>query len=203
MTVDVAESGLTGLVNIGSGEARTWLDLVRPIFAALNVPESIEFIEMPEQLRSKYQYSTCARHEKVPRHGLHARDDAAQRRCVRLRSQLSSCRDACSIRPIRAISSHSPFRRGPMPDSNSRARRRQTTRGGQTPPPQRRDPMTTVYISVAVILVLLIGGLAFARWQQNRAVDAALATPSPAPIASGEKTPAPVQLADGSALGAA
>lgn len=64
MTVHAAESGVSGLLNIGAGEARTWLELVRPIFAAMNVPESIEFIEMPEQLRNKYQYSTCADMEK-------------------------------------------------------------------------------------------------------------------------------------------
>ncbi len=51
---------LTGLVNIGSGNAQTWLDLVRPIFAALGLPERSTFIEMPETLRPKYQYSTCA-----------------------------------------------------------------------------------------------------------------------------------------------
>jgi ADP-L-glycero-D-manno-heptose 6-epimerase len=60
MTLHVASSPLNGLVNIGSGEAHTWLELVRPIFAALNVPERIEFIDMPEALRAKYQYSTCA-----------------------------------------------------------------------------------------------------------------------------------------------
>jgi ADP-L-glycero-D-manno-heptose 6-epimerase len=60
MTLHVARCGLTGLVNIGSGKARTWLELVRPIFAALGVPERIEFIDMPETLRAKYQYSTCA-----------------------------------------------------------------------------------------------------------------------------------------------
>jgi ADP-L-glycero-D-manno-heptose 6-epimerase len=60
MTLHVAASSCNGLVNIGSGVAHTWLELVRPIFAALNVPESIEFIEMPEALRAKYQYSTCA-----------------------------------------------------------------------------------------------------------------------------------------------
>lgn len=60
MTVFVAESELNGIVNIGSGTPHTWLDLVRPIFAALNVPERITFIDMPEQLRGKYQYSTCA-----------------------------------------------------------------------------------------------------------------------------------------------
>ena len=60
MTLHVARCGQTGLVNIGSGEAHTWLELVRPIFAALGVPERIDFIEMPETLRAKYQYSTCA-----------------------------------------------------------------------------------------------------------------------------------------------
>ncbi|MBV8116729.1 MAG: ADP-glyceromanno-heptose 6-epimerase [Candidatus Eremiobacteraeota bacterium] len=65
MTVHLAESGATGLFNIGSGRAQTWLELVRPIFAALNLPERIEFIEMPEQLRGKYQYSTCARLDRL------------------------------------------------------------------------------------------------------------------------------------------
>ncbi|HTU70127.1 MAG TPA: ADP-glyceromanno-heptose 6-epimerase [Candidatus Baltobacteraceae bacterium] len=65
MTIHVAASSLTGLVNIGSGRAQTWLELVRPIFAALGVPERITFIEMPEQLRAKYQYSTQAIIERL------------------------------------------------------------------------------------------------------------------------------------------
>lgn len=69
MTVHVAQSGLNGLVNIGSGSTHTWLDLVRPIFRALNVPERIEFIDMPDILRAKYQYSTCARMERLRRSG--------------------------------------------------------------------------------------------------------------------------------------
>ena len=60
MTLRLAESGATGLFNVGSGSARTWLELVRPIFSALERPERIEFVEMPERLRGKYQYSTCA-----------------------------------------------------------------------------------------------------------------------------------------------
>jgi ADP-L-glycero-D-manno-heptose 6-epimerase len=60
MTVHLARSTATGLVNVGSGGTNTWIDLVRPIFTALDVPERIEFIEMPEVLRGKYQYSTCA-----------------------------------------------------------------------------------------------------------------------------------------------
>jgi ADP-L-glycero-D-manno-heptose 6-epimerase len=65
MTLHLAESGATGLFNVGSGRAQTWLELVRPIFRALELPEQIEFIEMPELLRGKYQYSTCARMERM------------------------------------------------------------------------------------------------------------------------------------------
>lgn len=65
MTLHLAESGANGLFNIGSGRAQTWLDLVRPIFRALNVAERIEFVEMPERLRGKYQYSTCARMDRM------------------------------------------------------------------------------------------------------------------------------------------
>jgi ADP-L-glycero-D-manno-heptose 6-epimerase len=60
MTLHLAECGAGGLFNVGSGIAQTWLDLVRPIFRALDAPERIEFVEMPEELRGKYQYSTCA-----------------------------------------------------------------------------------------------------------------------------------------------
>lgn len=49
-----------GLYNIGSGEAHTWLELVHPIFEALGREARIEFIEMPEALRSQYQYFTQA-----------------------------------------------------------------------------------------------------------------------------------------------
>ncbi len=65
MTLAVAQSDATGLVNIGSGQAQTWLDLVRPIFKALGLPERIEFIEMPELLRPKYQYSAQARIDRL------------------------------------------------------------------------------------------------------------------------------------------
>ena len=49
-----------GLFNIGSGKARTWLDLARAVFAALKRKPKIEFIEMPETIRDKYQYFTEA-----------------------------------------------------------------------------------------------------------------------------------------------
>jgi ADP-L-glycero-D-manno-heptose 6-epimerase len=61
MTLHLAESDATGLFNVGSGRAQTWLELVRPIFHSLELPERIEFVEMPPALRGKYQYHTCAR----------------------------------------------------------------------------------------------------------------------------------------------
>ncbi|MBU1260008.1 MAG: ADP-glyceromanno-heptose 6-epimerase [Planctomycetes bacterium] len=49
-----------GVFNIGSGQARTWLDLANALFAAMNLKPDIEFIDMPEILRDKYQYFTQA-----------------------------------------------------------------------------------------------------------------------------------------------
>ena len=62
MTLHFAEKGATagGLFNIGSGEANTWLTLADSIFGALGLPPKVEFIDMPESLRPKYQYYTKA-----------------------------------------------------------------------------------------------------------------------------------------------
>src|SRR5271167_2001067 len=49
-----------GLFNIGSGAARTWIDLANSVFAALDTKPKIKFIEMPENIRDKYQYFTQA-----------------------------------------------------------------------------------------------------------------------------------------------
>ncbi len=54
-----------GLFNCGSGRARTWRDLVTAVFRAVNRPVNIDFIEMPETLKGKYQYFTEAKMEKL------------------------------------------------------------------------------------------------------------------------------------------
>ena len=54
-----------GLFNIGSGRAETWNALVDAAFKALNVPKHVEYIEMPEHLRDRYQYYTCAEMDKL------------------------------------------------------------------------------------------------------------------------------------------
>jgi ADP-L-glycero-D-manno-heptose 6-epimerase len=55
-----ANKKANGLFNIGSGAARTWIDLANSVFAALGKKPKIEFIEMPETIRDKYQYFTQA-----------------------------------------------------------------------------------------------------------------------------------------------
>jgi len=61
MTLHLAANKKTGgLFNIGSGKARTWIDLANSVFSALNKKPKIEFIEMPETIRDKYQYFTQA-----------------------------------------------------------------------------------------------------------------------------------------------
>jgi ADP-L-glycero-D-manno-heptose 6-epimerase len=49
-----------GLFNIGSGGARTWIDLSNAVFVSLKKKPVIKFIEMPETIRDKYQYFTQA-----------------------------------------------------------------------------------------------------------------------------------------------
>ncbi|MFT7161646.1 MAG: ADP-L-glycero-D-manno-heptose 6-epimerase [Bacteroidia bacterium] len=54
-----------GLYNLGSGTARTFLDLVKAVFNALSIPENISFIDTPEDIRDKYQYFTEANMSKL------------------------------------------------------------------------------------------------------------------------------------------
>ena len=55
----------SGLYNLGSGRARTFLDLARATFSALGRPEHITFIDTPADIRDKYQYYTEADMRKL------------------------------------------------------------------------------------------------------------------------------------------
>lgn len=59
---------LKGIFNIGTGEARTWNDLAKAIFSALNMIPNIEYIEMPTEIKDKYQYFTEADLSKLKNH---------------------------------------------------------------------------------------------------------------------------------------
>jgi ADP-L-glycero-D-manno-heptose 6-epimerase len=54
----------SGIYNLGSGKARSFLDLTKAVFKALDMPEDISFIDTPEDIRDKYQYFTEAKMEK-------------------------------------------------------------------------------------------------------------------------------------------
>jgi ADP-L-glycero-D-manno-heptose 6-epimerase len=71
MTLHFAEKGSKagGLFNLGSGEANTWLTLTQGIFSAMDRPAKIDFVEMPETLKAKYQYYTKADISKLRRSG--------------------------------------------------------------------------------------------------------------------------------------
>lgn len=86
--------------------------------------------------------------------------------------------------------------------SQPRAERRRTTRGGNAPPP-KRDPMTPIYLGLAIVIVLVFAGFGITNWVQNRSRAQELAfdyaTPTPAPTA----TPKPQPLLDLKPLGVA
>jgi len=68
--VDVLAAALAqplprGIFNLGTGTARTFLDLVRATFRALDAPERIRFVDTPEAIRERYQYFTEARMERL------------------------------------------------------------------------------------------------------------------------------------------
>lgn len=58
-----------GIYNIGTGKARSWNDVARSLFLAMGKKPRIEYIPMPETIRSKYQYYTQADIVKLRRAG--------------------------------------------------------------------------------------------------------------------------------------
>ena len=59
----------SGIYNLGSGKARTFLDLTKAVFKGLGKKEQIEFIDTPVDIRDKYQYFTEANMKKLQRIG--------------------------------------------------------------------------------------------------------------------------------------
>lgn len=60
MTLHFLEGNVGGLFNVGSGCVNSWNSLADAIFKALEREKNVEFIEMPEHLRDRYQYHTQA-----------------------------------------------------------------------------------------------------------------------------------------------
>lgn len=60
---------INGIYNVGTGKARTWNDLAKALFNALDMEPNIEYFDMPENLRGRYQYFTQADILKLRRAG--------------------------------------------------------------------------------------------------------------------------------------
>ena len=65
----LASPEVNGVFNLGSGEARTFEDLARAVFAAAGKPPQIDYIPMPATLRDRYQYFTEARMQRLAEAG--------------------------------------------------------------------------------------------------------------------------------------
>ncbi len=72
----------SGIYNAGTGQARSFLDLARAVFAAMKLPEHIIFIDTPADIRDKYQYFTEANMRKLRAAGFtppfHSLENAVQ-----------------------------------------------------------------------------------------------------------------------------
>lgn len=60
MTCSFLKNEVSGLFNIGMGKPTTWNALARAVFQAMGIAENIEYFEMPQDLKGKYQNYTCA-----------------------------------------------------------------------------------------------------------------------------------------------
>ena len=60
---------VNGIFNIGTGTARSWNDIGRALFTAAGKKSAIEYIPMPETIKDKYQYFTCADLAKLRKAG--------------------------------------------------------------------------------------------------------------------------------------
>lgn len=64
-TFMMLRKGASGLFNLGAGKARTFVDLAKATFAAMQKNAHISFVDTPEDIRDTYQYFTEANMEKL------------------------------------------------------------------------------------------------------------------------------------------
>jgi ADP-L-glycero-D-manno-heptose 6-epimerase len=65
----VEKRSINGIFNIGSGRAETWNSLVSAVFKAMKKSVSIKYIDMPDELKNRYQYYTKAEIDKIKKSG--------------------------------------------------------------------------------------------------------------------------------------
>jgi len=65
----VDHPNINGLFNVGTGKAQTWNELAEALFAAVGQKPNIEYFEMPDVLKERYQYFTQAEMSKIRKAG--------------------------------------------------------------------------------------------------------------------------------------
>lgn len=55
----------SGIYNVGTGKARTYLSLTKAVFTSMKLDENIGFVDTPDDLKGIYQYFTCANIQKL------------------------------------------------------------------------------------------------------------------------------------------
>jgi ADP-L-glycero-D-manno-heptose 6-epimerase len=65
----VSRADVNGLYNVGTGTARSFLDVARAVFAALDRAPRVEYVDAPAGVREHYQYFTRAEMDKLRRAG--------------------------------------------------------------------------------------------------------------------------------------
>jgi ADP-L-glycero-D-manno-heptose 6-epimerase len=68
----LASPSVSGIFNVGTGQARSFGDLAAALFAALGREPRIEYIDMPQAIRGRYQYFTQASVTNLTRAGFNA-----------------------------------------------------------------------------------------------------------------------------------
>ena len=66
----IKEKNINGIFNLGTGKSRSWNDLANAVFKAMNIEPNIEYIEMPDILKEKYQYFTEAKMKSLQNTGI-------------------------------------------------------------------------------------------------------------------------------------
>ncbi|MBC7190326.1 ADP-glyceromanno-heptose 6-epimerase, partial [Candidatus Aerophobetes bacterium] len=61
----IEKTEINGIFNIGTGIPRSWNDLAKAVFESLGIKPQIEYIDMPEEIKGKYQYFTKADMRKM------------------------------------------------------------------------------------------------------------------------------------------
>ncbi|HPI18859.1 MAG TPA: ADP-glyceromanno-heptose 6-epimerase [Candidatus Kapabacteria bacterium] len=62
---EMYQKEITGLYNLGTGKARSWNDLAKAVFAAMELEPKIEYVDMPDELKEQYQNFTEADMKKL------------------------------------------------------------------------------------------------------------------------------------------